>query len=216
MAGELVAPGYSDHIQLLDEDHLLTIGKDATEDGDFAWVNGVRLSIFDVSDMENPQLTRWEIIGGRGTNSEANYNPKAFNYFKPNGVDYGLLAFPIDVYDEGTSGNPWSYGEWKFSGLMVYRVTTTSGFEYLGGISSVDTSATNGCYWGYYGGFTRGVFMGGNVYSVTPNAVKQAPISENLLVTAEIEFAGADPAYDYCGGWIEPMVLLPEDAVDLR
>jgi hypothetical protein len=216
MAGELVSPGYSDHIQLLDENHLLTIGKDATADGDFAWVKGVQLSIFDVTDMENPQLTHREIIGGRGTNSEANYNPKAFNYFKPSAVDYGLLAFPIDVYDAGTSGNPWSYGEWKFSGLMVYRVTAASGFEYLGGISSVDTSATNGCYWGYYGGFTRGVFIGENVYSVTPNAVKQAPISEHLTVSADIEFAGAEPAYDYCGGWIEPMVMMPEAAVDLR
>lgn len=216
MTGELVCPGYSDHIQLLDENHLLTIGKDAAPDGDFAWVRGVQLSVFDVTDMENPQLLHREIIGGRGTNSEANYNPKAFNLFKPAGADYGLLAFPIDVYDDSGSGNPWSYGEWKFSGLMVYRVTVESGFEYLGGIPSVDIGDVYGCYWGWYGGFTRGVFIGGNVYSVMPNAVKQAAVSDVSTITAEIQFAGTEPAYDYCGGWIEPMVILPESSVDLR
>ncbi|MGQ9649518.1 MAG: beta-propeller domain-containing protein [Phycisphaerae bacterium] len=216
MKGELVCPGYSDHIQLLDETHLLTIGKDAEPDGDWAWVKGVQLSVFDVSDMEHPQLQYRETIGGRGSNSEANYNPKAFSLWKPQGEDYGLLAFPIDVYDEGTSGNPWSYGDWKFSGLMVYRVSVANGFEYLGGISSVDTSEVNGCYWGYYGGYTRGVFIRDTVFSVTPNGVKAAAITDPSTITANVEFAGADPPYDYCGGWVEPMIMIPEEAVDLR
>lgn len=216
MKGKLICPGYSDHIQLLDENHLLTIGKDAEPDGDWAWIKGVQLSVFDVTDMENPQLQYRETIGGRGSNSEANYNPKAFNLWKPQGADYGLLAFPIDVYDEGTSGNPWSYGEWKFSGLMVYRVSVASGFEYLGGISSVDTSEVNGCYWGYYGGYTRGVFIGTDVYSVTPNAVRMAPVDDMSTITAEVQFANADPPYDYCGGWTEPEIMVPDEAVDLR
>ncbi len=216
LKGELICPGYSDHIQLLDENHLLTIGKDAEPDGDWAWIKGVQLSVFDVTDMTNPKLLHRETIGGRGSNSEANYNPKAFNLFRPSGADYGLLAFPIDVYEEGTSGNPWSYGSWKFSGLMAYRVSVASGFEYLGGISSVDTSEVNGCYWGYYGGYTRGVFIGTDVYSVTPNAVRMAPVSDMSTTTAEVEFTNADPPYDYCGGWTEPEIMVPDEAVDLR
>lgn len=216
MAGDLESPGYSDHIQLLDDTHLLTIGKDAEPDGDGAWVKGVQLSVFDVTDMENPALQHRETIGGRGSNSEANYNPKAFNVFKPSGVDYALVAFPIDVYDEATSGNPWAYGSWKFSGLMVYRVSVAGGFEYLGGIESIDPDAVNGCYWGYYGGYTRGVFIGDNVYSVTPNGVKMAVTEDASTVTAEVAFENAEPAYDYCYGWRGVEIMLPEDAVDLR
>lgn len=218
MAGELITPGYSDHIQLLDQNHLLTIGKDADADptGDWAWIKGVQLSVFDVTDMANPQLLHRETIGGRGTSSEANYNPKAFNFFTPSGADYGLLAFPIDVYDDSGSGNPWSYGGWKFSGLMVYQVSVQNGFAYLGGISSIDTDVVNGCYWGYYGGYTRGVFIGDSVFSVTPNAVKEAALADVATITAELEFANAEPAYDYCSGWIEPVVMVPEAAVDLR
>jgi len=161
VAGELKIPGYSDHIQLLDENHLLTIGKDAEPAGDWgAWVQGVQLSIFDVTDMTKPLLKHKEIIGGRGTSSEANHNPKAFNYFAAKGA----LAFPIELYSGDTTGP--LYGNYAFTGLLVYGVSADTGFAELGRISTVDESQTaSGCWWNYYGS-TRGVFIGDYVYAV--------------------------------------------------
>ncbi|HSW45267.1 MAG TPA: beta-propeller domain-containing protein [Phycisphaerae bacterium] len=206
--GELKIPGYSDHIQLMDENHLLTIGKDAQDAGEWgAWVQGVQLSIFDVSDLANPTLKHKEVIGGRGTNSEANYNPKAFNYFPARDA----LAFPIDLYGGDTAGP--EYGDYEFTGLMVYRATIENGFEELGRISTVpENQPSRGCWWGYSGS-ARGVFIGDNVYAVSDLGVKSAPIEDASDVLDEVDFADTAPQEDCY--WIEPLIL-PEVAGGLR
>ncbi len=203
VVGELKVPGYSDHIQLLDENHLLTIGKDAQDAGSWAWIQGVQLSIFDVSDLANPTRMDVEIIGGRGTHSEANDNPKAFNYFPARNV----LAFPIDLYSAGTTGAEW--GQHEFTGLYVYRVTVENGFEFLGGIPSTEEPAV-GCYWWGYWGFTRGVFIGDTVYSVTESSVKAASLDDLDTIVGHAQFADAEPPPDDCWRYPdEPVVILP-------
>ena len=202
VAGKLKVPGYSDHIQLLDENHLLTIGKDAQDTGSFAWVEGVQISIFDVTDLANPALLHKETIGGRGTSSEANYNPKAFNYFAARNA----LAFPIDVYAGQTKGP--EIGMHDFSGLYVYRITLANGFEFLGRIASDGGNDKNGCFLSYYG-FTRGVFIGENVYSVTQRGVKTAALSNVGALLGQTTFPDAPSLYPDCY-FYAPTIALPE------
>lgn len=95
--GELKVPGFSTFILPMGEDHLLTIGRDTSDDFGFVRTEGVRLSIFDVSDFANPQLAHFETIGTNGGSSEALYNAKAFTYFAAG----DLVAFPMDIYDFG-------------------------------------------------------------------------------------------------------------------
>jgi uncharacterized secreted protein with C-terminal beta-propeller domain len=180
LAGELKVPGYSEYIHLMDENHLLTIGKDAVDAatggdfGDFAWYQGVLLSIFDVTDLANPQLLHKEVIGTRGTDSEAATNPKAFNYFKAKDA----LAIPIDLYEGQTTGP--EYGTHTFTGVYVYNVTVGNGFSLLGRISTTDVSSPSWGdmpYWYSYDLYTRGIFMGDNVYAVTDSVVRAAPIA---------------------------------------
>ncbi|MGB9623489.1 MAG: beta-propeller domain-containing protein [Phycisphaerae bacterium] len=185
LAGQLKVPGYSDYIHIMDDTHLLTIGKDASADmGDFAWYQGVQLSIFDVSDFANPVLLHKEIIGTRGTDSEANSNPKAFNYFKAKDA----LAIPIDLYEGQTTGP--EYGQHTFTGLYVYRVTVAEGFTLLGRISTRDVSASPEWammdWWYGYDQYTRGVFIDENVYAVTDSVVKAAPFPTPSSVTATL------------------------------
>lgn len=203
VAGELKVPGYSDHIQLLDENHLLTVGKDAQDAGSFAWVQGVQLSVFDITDFANPQLLHKQVIGGRGTNSEANTNPKAFNYFAP----LNALALPIDLYDGSTSGP--EYGQHSFTGLYVYRVTVENGFELLGRIASADGMQSNGCYRGYYGS-TRGVFIDGTVYSVTERGVKAAALPDASTLVGQTTFSDPPSLYDECSWQYGGTISLPE------
>ena len=68
LLGELKVPGYSDHIQPLDENQLLTIGRDADDaTGRF---KGMQVSIFDVSDPASPSLLhRHTLAGGRSTST---------------------------------------------------------------------------------------------------------------------------------------------------
>lgn len=197
IVGELKVPGFSDHIQLLDENHLLTIGKDAQDAGNFAWIQGLQLSIFDVTDPANPTLLHKELIGGRGTSSEANQNPKAFNYYP----ERQALAFPADVYGTSSGGPTW--GRHEFTGLYVYRVTVENGFEFLGRISSSEGTNAGGCFLYYYG-FTRGVFIGDTVYSVTERNVKAADLSAVEATLGEAPLTGApamiQDCYWYGGG----------------
>lgn len=209
IVGELKVPGYSDHIQLLDANHLLTIGRDAEDAGSFAWVQGVLLTIFDITDIANPQILKVngqdarEVIGGRGTYSEANNNPKAFNYY----ADRNALAFPVDLYEGDTNG--WNYGTHSFTGLLVYRVTVENGFEKLGQISSADGVAANNCFQGYYGS-TRGVFIGDNVYSVTEQGVKSASLDDVSTPLGQVTFTGVEePAFDCFWQSEEPDMALP-------
>ena len=74
--GELKIPGFSTYIHMMDTTHLLTIGYDAADQGDFAWFTGVILRIFDVSNPAAPTLMHKETIGTRGTSSEAGRRPR--------------------------------------------------------------------------------------------------------------------------------------------
>lgn len=132
----------------------------------------MQLSIFDISDFANPKLVKSQVIGDRGTSSEALYNHKAFTFWESE----GLLALPIDLYElQGAQTAPYDYGEWTFKGLYVYRVDKEDGFQQLGRIS---TSSETEEYWYYYSDWTRGIFIDENVYAVTPEAVKAAAIDD--------------------------------------
>ena len=127
--GELKIPGFSTYMHLLDDDHLLSIGYDADDQGSFAWFTGILLQVFDVGDLANPTLAHREVIGTRGSTSDAATNHLAFNYFRPR----QLLALPI-VVCEGAEGGG-NFGDTvTFSGLMVYRANAEAGFELIGGI----------------------------------------------------------------------------------
>lgn len=123
---ELKIPGFSTYMHMMDDTHLLTIGYDADDQGDFAYFDGVMLQIFDVSNPLDPQLAHKEIIGTRGSSSEALNDHLAFNYFAPK----DLLALPMTICEGGDEGN---FGDQlTFSGLMVYDVTVESGFALRG------------------------------------------------------------------------------------
>ncbi|HVH45408.1 MAG TPA: beta-propeller domain-containing protein [Labilithrix sp.] len=144
--GELKIPGFSTYMHMMDETHLLTIGYDAADQGSFAYFTGVLLQIFDVSNPADPKLAHKEVIGTRGSSSEALTNHLAFNYFAPK----NLLALPMTICEGGTQNG--SYGtEMTFSGLMVYDTTTTGGFKLRGKVAhpnSYEGDEANG--YGYY------------------------------------------------------------------
>lgn len=179
LTGELKIPGFSTYIHLMDDTHLLTIGYDAEDNVENAYFQGIMLQIFDVSDMSAPALVHKEIIGTRGSTSDAATNHLAFNYFPPK----DMLALPIVVCEEGTEDTAmWAYGDiMTFSGLMVYNVTVEDGFSLLGGISHVDPETPDS-----YSGFChnwwtrsnsivkRSVIMDDYVYSVAMDAIRIA------------------------------------------
>ncbi len=133
--GELKIPGFSTYMHMMDAQHLLTIGYDAADKGDFAFFTGVLLQIFDVSDPTQPKLTHKETIGTRGSSSEALTNHLAFNYFAPK----NLLSLPMTVCEGGNDNG--SFGtQMTFSGLMVYDTTVAGGFTLRGKVAHPNAS----------------------------------------------------------------------------
>jgi len=111
--GELEIPGFSDYMHPLDDNHLLTIGRD----------NGLMLQIFDVADPSALVLAHKYEYSPEGW-SEANDNHKAFTYYAAK----KLLAFPFVNYGYPTFQ----------SSLEIFRVSTDTGFKKLGSISHTD------------------------------------------------------------------------------
>ncbi len=165
---ELKIPGFSTYMHLMDRDHLLTIGYDANDQGSFAWFTGVLLQIFDVSNPLAPTLTHKEVIGTRGSSSEALTNHLAFTYFAPK----QLLALPMTVC-EGGSGKG-SYGTtMSFSGLMVYDVTPATGFKLTGKVEHAKAGASCHNWWTNASSTVkRSIVMDDYVFSVTDEVVK--------------------------------------------
>jgi hypothetical protein len=181
VAGELKIPGFSTYMHLMDESHLLTIGYDAEDQGGFAWFTGMLLQVFDVSDMARPVLAHREVIGARGSSSDALLNHLAFNYFPA----LEALALPVTVCD-GSTGDG-DYGdEVTFSGLMVYRVTPEDGFSLTGQVTHPPGEGV-GCdnWWtDARSQVERSVFMEDHVFSVSRSRVKvnaMAALAEDLV-----------------------------------
>ncbi|MGD2110998.1 MAG: beta-propeller domain-containing protein [Phycisphaerae bacterium] len=170
VVGELKVPGYSDYIHPLGEHHLLTIGKDALDMGDFAWYQGVQVSIFDVTDFEDPRLVDSQIVGVRGTESEALHNPHAFTYFSP----AQMLAVPMMI-SEGHQETPSSHGTRVFGGLCLFDISAEEGIGPAARISTYPADELP--QWGS-GDWTRGLFIGESVYAVTRSSVQALSLSD--------------------------------------
>lgn len=195
VTGKLKIPGFSTYMHLMDETHLLTIGYDTqeSETGDFSWFQGMLLQIFDVSDMINPTLTHKEVIGTRGSTSDAATNHLAFNFFRPR----DLLAIPMVICDGGDGG--YQGNLMSFSGLMVYHVTAETGFEYLGGVSHENPETEENFRWACSNWWTnpnskvkRSIFMDDYVFSVTLDEIKVSSVSELGTDIAVIRLAAVD------------------------
>lgn len=140
--GALKIPGYSDYLHPYDENHIIGFGKDTVElpvkdwkgneSGTRAYYLGMKIALFDVSDVHNP-VEKFNIkIGDRGTDSELLDNHKALLFDKKR----NLLAFPVTVREvEGNTVEASQipqYGKFKFQGAYVYELTAEAGFDLKG------------------------------------------------------------------------------------
>lgn len=129
VVGQLEVPGYSSYLFPMDDDHLFAIGQDATPQGQ---VQGLSLSIFDVSNPASPALAQRYTFPEAGA-SPANIDHRAIN-FHENGK---VVAFPYQRYNTGVNT------------LEVFQLSTDSGFTRLGAMTEpVDLDR---CLVDYYG-----------------------------------------------------------------
>lgn len=153
--GKLKLPGYSDYLHPYDENHIIGFGKDTVElkdaNGDNrAYYQGLKVALFDVSDVSNPVEISHQIIGDRGTDSELLTNHKALLFSR----EKNLLSFPVTVMETGketqnTSQTPPAYGSFSFQGAYIYQIDLENGLQFKGRISHLSASDYQkaGDYW---------------------------------------------------------------------
>ncbi len=132
VAGELKIPGYSEYLHPYDENHLIGFGHNSTtytyDNGQSVAVPlGLKMALFDVTDMKNPQELYNVSIGDKGTSSPLTYNHKALYW----DAEKHLFGFPVDVSELSVpfdAKNPWVYGSGKWQGAYIYEVTPEKGF----------------------------------------------------------------------------------------
>lgn len=163
--GELKIPGYSNYLHPYDENHLIGIGMDTVEEGGSAFDRGMKISMFDVSDINNPKEKFTALIGDRGTSSEALTNHKAFLFDK----EKNIMAFPVSVYIDETQGKKdvFSYGKFKFQGAYVYSVDIEKGFNLREKITHVNNNLyDNSAY------IKRIIYIGEYLYTASDLMIK--------------------------------------------
>ena len=208
--GKLKIPGYSDYLHPYDEDHIIGFGKEAVaadEDDvssrnlDFAWYQGMKIAMFDVTDVSDPIELHKVEIGDRGTSSPLLYDHKALLFDKSK----GLMSFPVTVYElsedekndpktpSNTSGDP------VFQGAYVYDVSVKDGFELKGKVthySEDEIAQKAGSYWWGDRDISRVLYIGDYLYTISQSVV-QANALDGLEEVAEVELAGGEDDYDY-------------------
>ncbi|MDP2691634.1 MAG: beta-propeller domain-containing protein [bacterium] len=180
--GELKVPGWSDYLHPYDETHLIGFGREvdpSAENAEFLTPDllmGMKLSIFDVSDVSKPVEMFKQVIGQRGTTSELLSNHKALLFDK----EKKLLAFPITItaLKDTTSKPDYDNITTIFQGGIVYSVDLTNGFREHGKVTHyTDDSVFEGSGEYFYPPdmervIQRLLYIGEYLYSVSPGYVR--------------------------------------------
>jgi uncharacterized secreted protein with C-terminal beta-propeller domain len=161
--GELKIPGFSNYLHPLDDTTLLGIGRDTeviyTRGGPAVQQKGIKLAVFDVSEVNNPKELHVEIIGDERSYSEALFDHKAVLFYN------GVLALPVYLAGN-TPGNLPDKSTW-FQGALVYRVTKKNGFTTVGRVS--------------HQSITRSLIINNVFYTVSDNYIRANRLAPGLF-----------------------------------
>jgi inhibitor of cysteine peptidase len=179
VAGELKIPGYSSYLHPFDENYVIGLGKEN---------DTVKLSLFDVSNVNAPTEIAKYIVEGDWTDSEALQEPKAFMFDKQK----ALLVIPIsktaydvvdDVVDPSGREVYMQGGFWQ--GAYVFKLTL-AGFELKGGVTHQETTSSASFYSDYNKNVNRALYIGNTLYTVSNEKVLLNSL-DRLALIAEVK-----------------------------
>lgn len=174
VVGELKLPGFSNYLQVLDENTLLGIGRNT--DPANGPVGAILVTIFDVSDMASPKVKdQYRFTSGEWTS--ADYDPHQVLW----DPDSHTLAFPaMSPYtetpvDSNGDGVPESYTYRQESSLWVFDVSPAQGIE-LRGKAVHDRE------------LLRGLRIGDVLYSISVETVRASSLQHPETTLGEARY----------------------------
>ncbi len=122
IAGAVELPGFSDYLHPLADGLLLGFGKDAVPadtsgDAQFAWYQGLQLTLFDVSNASQPRELQRIVFGKRGSDSPLLRDHHALSMLA-NADGSASIAFPARLNDGPGNYAPPTWYPYEQSGLM--------------------------------------------------------------------------------------------------
>ncbi len=166
ITGELKIPGFSDYMQLIDENHLLAIGRNATLEGR---VQEVQVSLFNISDMANPVLLhRYSLDSDTYGFSVASSDHLAFNYMPA----INTLAIP--------------FGQWAQQRIVLLNIDVQDGINQIGVVGGPATDPNVVLWHGWWDqsdSFLRSIQIADSLYAISQKSVHIVHLSDpNTLV----------------------------------
>ncbi len=190
--GKLKIPGYSTYLHPYDENHLIGIGMETEEvinrnssgkvTSTISKIVGMKMALFDVTDVNNPKQISSTVIGDRRTTSAILTNPKALLFSK----EKNLIAIPVNNYSEDfeieSSSNSYSTLESSYKnynknyvaeGYFVYNIDIENGFKLKGTVThEVSNERPEYNYYYNRSRLLRGLYIEDNLYTVSETNVK--------------------------------------------
>ena len=195
--GVLKITGYSDYLHPYDENHVIGIGKETVA----GLYQGVKISLFDVTDVSQPkEMAKYE-IGDRGSDSPVLTDHKALLFDRSK----NLLVMPVSVTEIGEGDYPYgrdpsAYGDWVYQGAYVFHISLDDGLQYRGRITHYDSNVDLGYYYPLFPGrivpmpmydsssayaVKRSLYIGDVLYTISDMKIKMNSL-ESLDIIKEI------------------------------
>jgi len=166
--GFLKIPGYSTYLHPVDETHILGFGYE-TEVNSLGGTTtaGLKISLFDVTDVNKPKEISTDVIGKSGTYSELLYNHKALMF----SLNKGIMAFPVMRTGENYATD--------FIGAYVYNISTDeiklkTEISHMENIKDVYTNGNE---------IRRIMYIGDYLYTFSDNMMQVHEINGNSKVS---------------------------------
>lgn len=195
--GELKVDGVSLYLDLLDNNTLFGVGYNTKIDGTRVIRDGIKLSLFNISDYNNPRELDSYVIKGDFSNSLLFRDTHAFMYSKTRKI----LAVPIDLtYKLERNGGDYNkYNYYNYVNKNSLFVFNTSNFELklIGNISHQNIDSKNNAYKDYYSNkILRSFYINNILYSMSNNHVYANNLSDDLGFLDKLIFFSKDNGSD--------------------
>lgn len=164
--GAIKIPGFSSYLHPADKDgnKIIGFGRDAEEDSDGrVKIKGLKMALFDFTDLNNPKELDSYIIGDSSSDSIALYDHKAFLYSEAK----NLLSIPAVLRNDGGI---------SFSGALIFNITDNR-FVLKGRIDHAGgASRSTSDYWDGYGYYDntvkRSLYINDNIFTFSNRFLK--------------------------------------------
>jgi Ca2+-binding RTX toxin-like protein len=178
VVGELEIPGFSSYLQLIDEDHLLAVGRG----GEGLATNSTKVSLYDISDMANPTVVDEDVLDFSAS-SEAGTDHHAFGWF----AEHSLLAIPVRTYEPGVGTR---------HELFPFSIDVTQAGE--GAIELRDGTIETDSR------VLRGAYSGDTLITIARDSILTTPIDDYDNVLDELTFSNVPIAFPIAS---DPVIL---------